>query len=79
MILWVHRSRFTVLGSPLPVHRCRFPQRSDQQRSDQQRSVLLIHHWQIGLPGTDLIAVELGHHPGDLADMAQVVHYPGGQ
>jgi len=31
---------------------------------------------QIGLPRSDLAAVLLGHHPGDLRDMAEVVDYP---
>ena len=34
-------------------------------------------HGQVGHPGSDLIAILLGHHPRDLRDVAEVVHHPG--
>src|SRR3954469_12140984 len=36
-------------------------------------------HRQEGLPGSHLVAELLGHDPGDLSDVPEVMHYPGCQ
>ena len=36
-------------------------------------------HRQVGQPGADFGPILLGHHPGDLGDMTQIVHDPGGE
>src|SRR5262245_8742052 len=36
-------------------------------------------HREIGQPGADRLGVPLAHDAGDLADVAQVVRYPGGE
>lgn len=41
------------------------------------RHLVIGEHGKVLHPGAGLVAVLLGHHPGDLRDMAEVVHHPG--